>query len=529
LRLLWALIVVLMAMGLVTGAGLRSGAWARPGQSPLRQTVPTPGLIIGVVFNDLDGDGLQDLGEEGLAGVQISLGGFRTTTTMANGLYMFDYVWPDAYLMMETDPAGYASTTANREPVFVPVDGGAVANFGDLPAGTVSGRVFNDLDGNGEQGVGEAGLGGVRVELRTLWGKPVRATTTDPLGTYVFQGVAPGTYRVAEQDPPGFVSTTAHELTVFVAQGGAATANFGDLPAGTVSGRVFNDLDGNGEQTPGEPGLAGVMLQLMGGGLLWNTTTTADGLYFFTGVPAGDYQVVETDPSGFVSTTPNTVTISLPAGDSATVNFGDLAAGVISGKVFLDRDGDGKPEAGERGLGGVLLFMDGVLSTTTDFEGFFAFTGVGAGEHSVQEIDPVRFTSVTANVVTVTVPAGGSAALLFGDLLGGTIGGVAFEDLDEDGVQDPGERGLGGVNIELRDENGDLLEQTTTAGNGTYLFANVSAGSYRVREEVPTGFMATTPISVSLSLSQGEAAVVNFGHRLTGFFRLYMPFVSRNR
>ncbi len=47
--------------------------------------------------------------------------------------------------MVETDPSGFVTTTANRVAVSVPPGGSATANFGDQQRGTVSGVVFNDL------------------------------------------------------------------------------------------------------------------------------------------------------------------------------------------------------------------------------------------------------------------------------------------------------------------------------------------------------------------------------------------------
>ena len=53
--------------------------------------------------------------------------------------------------------------------------------------------------------------------------------------------------------------------------------------------------------------------------------TTGDGAYAFTGVAVGSYTVEETDPEGFVSTTPNVVAIEVTADGAATAHFGDRA------------------------------------------------------------------------------------------------------------------------------------------------------------------------------------------------------------
>ncbi len=114
---------------------------------------------------------MHDPGEPGIGGVLTptdSVGKSITTTTTANGSYLFANLTPGTYTVTERDPAGFASTTNNSQSVSVPAGGAATANFGDQQIGTVSGVVFNDLNGNGVQDAGEAGLGGVLINLIDL-------------------------------------------------------------------------------------------------------------------------------------------------------------------------------------------------------------------------------------------------------------------------------------------------------------------------------------------------------------------------
>lgn len=110
-----------------------------------------------------------------------------------------------------------------------------------------------------------------------------------------------------------------------------------NIYVGTISGTVFDDLNGNASLDVGEPGLSGVTVELYNAlfTLLYGTATTdINGYYVFTGtaITAGTYGVRETDPPTYVSTTPNDVTVTLgptpSTGDSATdVNFGDHPPG----------------------------------------------------------------------------------------------------------------------------------------------------------------------------------------------------------
>lgn len=77
------------------------------------------------------------------------------------------------------------------------------------------------------------------------------------------------------------------------------------------------------------------------------------------------------------------------------------------------------------------------------------------------------------------------------------IRGTIWEDLDSDGVREPGERGLSGVQVYLDlNQNGlfDNNESTTyTNEQSEYNFTNLSAGTYIVREVLPNDFTYTSP------------------------------------
>lgn len=65
------------------------------------------------------------------------------------------------------------------------------------------------------------------------------------------------------------------------------------------------------------------------------------------------------------------------------------------------------------------------------------------------------------------------------------FGNRVWHDEDQDGVQDPGEGGIGGICVNLYDTNDNQIQQTTTDSNGFYAF-NVEAGQYIVEFEKPS-------------------------------------------
>ena len=75
-----------------------------------------------------------------------------------------------------------------------------------------------------------------------------------------------------------------------------------------------------------------------------------------------------------------------------------------------------------------------------------------------------------------------------------TIAGFVWEDLNENGIQDPDEFGLGveGISIGLKSANpGDVIDNTSSDGNGTYGFYGLKSGDYVVEFELPVGYSIT--------------------------------------
>ena len=75
----------------------------------------------------------------------------------------------------------------------------------------------------------------------------------------------------------------------------------------------------------------------------------------------------------------------------------------------------------------------------------------------------------------------------------GYIGGVVFEDLSGDGLQDGGEPGLEGIMVTATDNTGATVGQTLTNNIGVFEFADLTDGD-RVRLEftaIPSGMYPT--------------------------------------
>ena len=189
-------------------------------------------------------------------------------------------------------------------------------------------------------------------------------------------------------------------------------------------------------------------------------------------------------------------------------NFGELRPGEISGYVYEDDSNDGVFDSGEQPIAGVTLALvdaNGNLTgatTTTDANGYYEFTDLEPGTYGVVETQPDGYfdgldTAGSAGGTaqnpgdTITGAVIGSnesgTDYNFGELRPGSISGSVFVDYDGDDTLDYNERVLPGVTVQLFDENGNKVAETTTDDSGEYTFDGLAPGTYCVVETQPAG------------------------------------------
>ncbi|MBX7186324.1 MAG: carboxypeptidase regulatory-like domain-containing protein [Vicinamibacteria bacterium] len=101
---------------------------------------------------------------------------------------------------------------------------------------------------------------------------------------------------------------------------------------------------------------------------------------------------------------------------------------------------------------------------------------------SANEI-PIPLTASARNIVLA--PSGST----------GSVGDRVWLDADADGIFDPGETGIGGVEVTLKDQFGTPLQITTTDSQGRYTFTDVAPGTgyyVEITGGLPTGLTQTT-------------------------------------
>jgi protocatechuate 3,4-dioxygenase beta subunit len=217
-----------------------------------------------LVWTDLNNNGTVDAGEPGVANVPVRLyqdansdgipdgAAIQTTSTDANGNYLFTNLLPGNYLVEITPPAGYSTSTgqngsasgsyetapgpnndANNDDNGSNATGGVIrsgtvtlvsgnepindddtnpnsnltVDFGLFQPASLGSTVWRDTNSNGLRDSNEPGISGVTVILRDSNGTEIARTTTDSSGIYQFTNLIPGSYTVEFVPPPGLTFT----------------------------------------------------------------------------------------------------------------------------------------------------------------------------------------------------------------------------------------------------------------------------------------------------------------------------------
>ena len=97
---------------------------------------------------------------------------------------------------------------------------------------------------------------------------------------------------------------------------------------------------------------------------------------------------------------------------------------------------------------------------------------------------------------------------------------TVFHDFDRDGTRDAGDVGLAGFIVYLDLDNDSVLDtneqRVISDTNGNYTFANVGAGTYKIRIALQTNYIQTLPANnfgrnATLATSSSVATGKDFG------------------
>jgi uncharacterized repeat protein (TIGR01451 family) len=429
------------------------------------------GAIGDTVWRDMNGDGAQRGPQEtGIAGVLVTLtvdlngdGNYvavMTRTTDANGYYLFEnlstVLLPQGnyrVLVDSTSPNlpkdvyGFPyipSTSISHTASITYAQTYLSADFGFVPLGAIGDTIYWDANGNAQQDWTEGGIGGITVTLVNSSGIIVGGVThpagtyqltatTNATGAYLFTGLVSGTFTVTVGSITGNPALTGdpdtNGIPCPISSGPLAGycdgktsvklnpgsiflgADFGYQPTGVIGDFVFRDLNGNGQQDAGEPGISGVVVTVTNGTATITTTTDIDGRYSFSNLTAtATYTVLFQTPANMISAadiiaaaasgngsvgTSVTVTMGLTQvtaiGGVACTNCSlNIDSGFklngsfsVAGHVFFDASGNGGlynpiTDTAYMSIPVYLYNSDRLLigSTTTDAHGAYTFTNL---------------------------------------------------------------------------------------------------------------------------------------------------------
>lgn len=256
-----------------------------------------------------------------------------------------------------------------------------------------------------------------------------------------------GTYSVTVSDANGCTANTSISLT----QPPALTVSISSQ-GGTCAGQ--ND----GALTANVSGGTGPF------SFLWNNNATTGSI---SGLAGGNYTVTVTDNNGCTAVSSAQITTH-PVPTCSIQLVSDVIEG-NDGALTAQASGGTPPYA----------FAWNSGQTTA------AITGLAPGMYAVTITDANGCTTIC------------TMELL--QLAG--LGDFVWEDINKDGIQDPGEPGVEGVMVKLKDVNGQVIGTTQTDNTGYYEFIGLQLGTYSVQFTLPDGFQYTlidTPPNDSL-------------------------------
>lgn len=460
----------------------------------------------GAVFGDANADGIQNLGDPGLADIPV-------------------YVDLNQNAARDTD---IARVHPSSSPVTITSHSSQTR--------TVS------------SGISLSGVGGKALDIN------VRVDLTHPdvsklaLSLISPTGLTFALTRSATLTGANFTQTLFDDEAATAITGGSAPFTGSFVPASPLAALDGAALDGTWTlQVVNQPGggtgvINGWSLEAVTDLDEPLTLSNADGSFGFTGLAPGDYQIRPLLPDGWtqiapVADAPRIVTLAanqtVTGLDFAVQGPGGIIPGKLRGAVYNDFNADGDADPGEPALPGFTVYLDDNLSNTldpgeayvlTDAQGRYAFDDLPAGIYHVRLNTPINWnlSGPSATLHSVNLAAGQIADDLDFGAYQRIVRGRVWEDLNANAARDASDPALSGWTVYADlDASGSLTAgdvSDLTDASGVYELLGLPRASVNVRVVLPSNWYPSTP-AAGAHLDLDLAATPIIENRDFGNFR----------
>ncbi len=508
---------------------------------PEPESEPEPeGFLSGYKFNDLNGNGVKDDNEPGLANWTIWLDDGSSVTTDENGYYEFSDLDSNDYYVCEEIDGDWTQTYPNSETgnspdyeiyedcnadddefakygYFVEIDEDEVNNldFGNIQYGSI--MVTKEINpGESNQQFGFTLNDG---NQQNLFGWQ----------SYTYENLISGAYNLQEILPEGWILSSA-------VCSDESDPNAIDLEAGeNVECTFFNTKLGSITVTKiADPAEGSYEFSLQGPTPTdppQSITVEAGGSSIFENLGPGEYQLSESVPDGWTSEgscdteSGEPSDIELPAGGSVSCVFNNTKYGSISGRKFEDLNANGADDE-DPGLEGWIINIEQLTGddedgeegwfneTETSEDGYYVFTNLLPGTYrvceSMEDDDwyqslPTEGTECSGGYGYEIILGVGEDVMNkdFGNYKKPTITVYKYNDTDGNGQLDEDEPGLENWEIilsriirikgEPETIETEMIAMSLTGVDGSASFLVDNSGEYRITENSQSGWQKTHP------------------------------------
>jgi len=449
------------------------------------------------VWEDSNGNGIQDKGEVGLVGVEVELVDNNgvlakdinntelVVQTDAEGKYEICNVVPGEYYVQVKAPNGYyfspkgvvdndsidsdIDANTKKSELFTLDSGERVdtVDAGLFKTACIGDYIWEDKNANGVQEEGEEGIAGIRVKLYKDGEEVVTdiegnsfVNETDAKGEYKFCNIMPGDYEVRVEVPEEYY-VTRKDVNITTDDKDSDLGEFLDTNK-EVSMPIVSILSGE---------------------------------------------------------------------DNLTIDGGLFKSACIGSQVFLDKNGNGVYDEGDEALEGVEVTIipvedeygninyintlkEELTSATTNSNGYYEFCNLIPGDYKI-EVEPTQeqekrkkdFALLSGSSDLIKLDSGQNDLKVYVSTADICLGDTVWYDENLNGIQDEGlEYRVKNIPVHLymKDDSGnwvqartiqnDLVQTVYTDTEGEYSFCGLEpTKDYKIKFDLPEGYMPITP------------------------------------